>query len=168
MPVLKMMNKPYNDDMALQNVVEYVLRPGYGYIGAYAVDEMDAVVSMNYIKDIWYKNKGRRIRHFILSFGRSEHIAFYDALDLAPRICQYYSEYQSVFGIHTDTDNLHIHFAVNTVSFDNGKMYSGNYSDWVGLQKYVQALLPKHYVSLVMSDGSDYQRKADYYDTICG
>ena len=158
MSVLKMMNKPYNDNMALRNVVTYVLDPGYGFIGGYAVDAYNAIAQMQYIKEIWYKNKGRRIRHFILSFDRSEYIEIDDALVLGYKICQYYQEYQSVYGVHTDTDNLHIHFAVNTVSFIDGKMYSGGMSDWYKLCKYIQSLIPKWYVNICISDGSDYLR----------
>lgn len=37
MPVLIMMNKPYNDREALETVVHYVLRAGSGYCGGYGV-----------------------------------------------------------------------------------------------------------------------------------
>ena len=50
MPVLIMMNKPYDDDDALETVVQYVLRPGYGYCGAYGVDLNDAVFQMQRAK----------------------------------------------------------------------------------------------------------------------
>ena len=73
MPVLKIRTKAYSDDYALENVVNYVLRPGCSY-GGYAVDPNYAVEQMLMVKDIWGKDQGRRVRHFILSFGRNERI----------------------------------------------------------------------------------------------
>ena len=125
MPVLIMMNKPYNDEEALETVVSYVLRTGYGYCGGYGVE--------------------------------SEKIGYEQLMRLGFEICKYYSDYQSVYGLHTDTDHLHLHFAVNTVSYKTGKMYAGGISDWYRLQGYIQSLLPRWYVDLRVSNGGEGQ-----------
>lgn len=153
MPVLIMMNKPYNDDEALETVVSYILRSGYGYCGGYGVDMNYPVQQMQQVKVLWGKDHGRRVRHFILSFIRAEPIGYEQAMRLGLEICRYYSDYQSVYGLHTDTDNLHLHFAVNTVSYKSGKMYAEGTSDWYGLRGYIQGLLPRWYVELRVSDG---------------
>lgn len=153
MPVLIMMNKPYNDEEALETVVSYVLRTGYGYCGGYGVDMNYAVQQMQQVKILWGKDHGRRVRHFILSFKKSETIGYEQLMRLGFEICKYYSDYQSVYGLHTNTDHLHLHFAVNTVSYKDGKMYAGGLSDWYRLQGYIQGLLPQWYVDLRASDG---------------
>ena len=66
---------------------------------------------------------------------------------------RYYAEYQSVYGLHIDTDHLHLHFAINTVSYKTGKMYAGGLSDWHRLQGYIQGLMPQWYVELRVSNG---------------
>lgn len=53
MPVLIMMNKPYNDREALETVVHYVLRAGSGYCGGYGVDLNYPVQQMQQVKDLW-------------------------------------------------------------------------------------------------------------------
>lgn len=53
-----------------------------------------------------------------------------DLYYIALRISVYYGcSYQIVFGVHTDTEKIHIHFIMNTVSFIDGTMYSGNETD---------------------------------------
>jgi hypothetical protein len=153
MPVLIMMNKRYNDDEALETVVRYVLRTGCGYCGGYGVDMNYPVQQMQQVKVLWGKDHGRRVRHFILSFKKLETIGYEQLMRLGFEICKYYSDYQSVYGLHTDTDHLHLHFAVNTVSYKDGKMYAGGLSDWYRLQGYIQGLLPQWYVDLRASDG---------------
>lgn len=59
MPVLIMMNKPYNDREALETVVHYVLRAGSGYCGGYGVDLNYPVQQMQQVKDLWGKDHGR-------------------------------------------------------------------------------------------------------------
>lgn len=153
MPVLIMMNKSYNDNQALANVVNYVTKGGCGLCGGIGVDTLHAVEQMQQVKVFWGKDHGRRIRHFILSFKKSETIAYVQLMRLGFEICKYYSDYQSVYGLHTDTDHRHLHFAVNTVSYKGGKMYAGGLSDWYRLQGYIQGLLPQWYVDLRVSNG---------------
>ena len=110
MSVLIMMNKPYQDEEALETVVDYVLRPGNGYCNGYGVDMNYPVQQMQQVKELWGKDHGRRVRHFILSFSRSESIGYEQIMRVGLDICRYYAEYQSVYGLHTDTDHLHLHF----------------------------------------------------------
>ena len=151
MPILIVMNKPYDDDEALRTVVNYVTREGYGYCGGYAVNPRYAFEEMQLVKDLWGKDHGRRVRHFILSFSKSEQISYEEAMRLGFSICCYYRNYQSLYGLHVDTEHLHLHFAVNTVAYTDGKMYAEGLSDWHMLRGYIQGFLPKWYVDFRIS-----------------
>ena len=61
--------------------------------------------------------------HVIISFpGSLEDTAFVS--EVADRIADYYfQDYQLIYGVHTDTANLHIHFAINAVSYITGLKY---------------------------------------------
>lgn len=155
MPVLIMINKSYNDDQALADVVNYVTQGGYGLCGGVGVDPLHAVEQMQQVKEFWGKDRGRRVRHFILSFSPAESIGYEQLMLLGFEICRYYAEYQSVYGLHMNTGHLHLHFAVNTVSYKTGKMYAGGLSDWHRLQGYIQGLMPQWYVDLRISKGMD-------------
>ena len=53
-----------------------------------------------------------------------------EADSIAKRVCGYYADrYQIVYGIHEDTDNLHIHIVFNCTSFVDGKQYRGGIGD---------------------------------------
>ena len=48
-----------------------------------------------------------------------------------------------------DTDYLHLHFALNTVSFVDGSKFSAGLSDYLSLRSYIQSLMPHWRVDLV-------------------
>lgn len=154
MPVLIMMNKPYSDGEALHNVINYICRGGYGYCSGYGVDPRYAAEQMELVKKLWGKEQGRQVRHFIVSFSRSEFISYEKIMQIGFDICRYYANYQSVCGLHGDTEHLHLHFAVNTVSHKDGKMYAEGISDWHRLRGYIQGLMPQWHVDLKISDGN--------------
>ena len=39
-------------------------------------------------------------------------------------VAGYFTGWQIVFGIHTNEEHLHIHFVMNTVSYENGLKFS--------------------------------------------
>lgn len=72
------------------------------------------------------KDSGRRINHLIVSFPETvqdEKIVYIAAERLADLLGE---EYALLYGVHQDTDHLHIHFAMNTVSYRTGKKFHAN------------------------------------------
>ena len=69
------------------------------------------------------KNKNRRMYQIVITFPHCvRNIDFVN--EVADRIADYfYQDYLVVYGVHTDTDNLHIHFAINAVSYVTGLKY---------------------------------------------
>lgn len=66
------------------------------------------------------KDHGRRLHHFIVSFPseiQEEQVIFIVAEAIADYLG---AEYQLLYGIHMNTDNLHIHIAINAVSYRTG------------------------------------------------
>ena len=148
MPILKVKNHSYNGEEALENVVNYVLRSGY--YGGLAVDPEHAVFQMQLVKQLWSKTDGRQVRHIILSFSKHEVLDYCDAMKYGYQICQYFGgRFQIVFGLHMDTNHLHLHFALNTVSFVDGSKFSAGPSDYWTLRSYIQSLMPRWSVDLV-------------------
>lgn len=67
-----------------------------------------------------------------------ENITPYYAYILSWQIAAFYADrYQIVFGVHDNTDNVHMHFVFNTVRFVDGLKYSESYSDLYKLNVYV-------------------------------
>ena len=128
---VKMVNKKYKDRNAIKNLIKYVVTDKMNgkycrYIGGHGVFYMNtgkAVKQFDIVQEYYKKQHGRRAYHMIISF--EEKVDDLCEIDnLAKRIVfGVLKDYQSVYAIHEDTDNLHIHIVWNAVSFINGKKW---------------------------------------------
>lgn len=115
----------YENLDAVDKVISYVLRldnmslvGGYGII---PVSVEDIIRQFHIIKDAYRMNEGKQIFHIIFSIDKTFYFNEKQILMLAYKLGKYFSnERQVVFAVHNDTNILHIHMAVNTVSFING------------------------------------------------
>ena len=148
MPILKIIEESYSNKDAMVNVINYICRGPF--IGGLGVNPNCAALQMSLVKYVWYKTGGRQVRHFIVSFAGNESTDPDELMAYGYAIANYYYEkgFQVVFGVHTNTGHLHIHFAVNTVNFRNGYMYGDGWSDAGLLRKYIQDLMPRWAVIL--------------------
>lgn len=77
------------------------------------------------------KNKGKRVRHSMLSFHKNENVSADRANEYAQRIIQHYApEYQIAYAVHNNTDEIHVHFVMNQISFVDGHRYRGEKKDY--------------------------------------
>ena len=115
MPILKIVEESYSNKDAMVNVINYICRGPF--IGGLGVNPNCAALQMSLVKYVWYKTGGRQVRHFIVSFAGNESTDPDELMAYGYAIANYYYEkgFQVVFGVHTNTGHLHIHFAVNTV-----------------------------------------------------
>lgn len=145
MAIVKIEDKKYVSKASIKNVVNYVTdyeKTTGKYIGAIGtnnripqlmIDQMVAVKS-NYEKVQGY----RQLRHIIVSFEQNEQITPEMAYFMAYDIARFYSgRYQICFGVHLNTENVHIHFVQNTVSFVDGKLFSGAFYELSQFKQHV-------------------------------
>lgn len=144
MCIVKMVNDSYLNYSGIFNLVNYALtdkrtHKRVRYYGGYNVDIDRADYQMVLVKKYYQKDNGREMRHFVVSF--EEDISPYNAWILGWQIAAYFANrYQIVFGVHEDTDKLHIHFVLNTVSFVDGKKFSSGVQEISVLKSYVNGL----------------------------
>lgn len=130
MAVNKVVNKSTKSHGAMRNVIEYVLqdkkvKEGYVSItGPYAYEEINwdnVYRSLLDEKKLWDKDSGRMYAHNIISFHKDEDITPAQALEIEQEFVEkFFSNHQSVIGVHQDKDHLHIHIVTNYVSFIDG------------------------------------------------
>lgn len=97
------------------------------YIGAFGVSAYNPVLCCNtmyVVKRLYGKasNKFRRIYHFMISFPtgiEDANTVKFIAINLCEKF--YDQGFQCIYGVHEDTDNLHIHMAINSTNFITGK-----------------------------------------------
>ena len=151
MPILKIKNESYANNDAIENLVQYIQRSGY--TGGLAVDIENAAEHMQKVKEIWYKTEGRQARHFIVAFSDYEFPTIDEAISYGYSISQYYAErFQILFSVHTDTDHIHLHFVMNTVSYVDGRKYSGGLSDYLSFRNYIQSIMPNGWIVRLVAD----------------
>ena len=138
----------YWDDNAVSTLVHYCLDAKktmhYVYIGSYAVSYIpeEAILQMQLLQKYLGQTDGVHLRHMVLSFSKDEVDSPSLARTLGNEICKYYgAEYQILFGVHCNTEHLHIHFVMNTVSYRTGKKYPGDRKDYYAFLRYVQEVL---------------------------
>lgn len=145
MSCLKIVSEPYLNRDALELLIHgYVFRKAV-LIGGAAVDPVHAAEQMHLVKDLWFQNSGRQLKHFVLCFTEQEcsHLSGAGSLQIgAYEVCDYFAkEYQIVFGIHQNYNKWHIHFVMNNISFVTGKRYREQRSSDLSLKTHISTCL---------------------------
>lgn len=148
MASVKIVQESYNTKNHMNNLIYYIERKadfccGYGISMKNATSVID---EFERIKEAWFKSEdGRRqVRHLIVSFADGE-VDLDEAVKIAWDIAEYYGQrYQVFYGIHNDTDNIHIHFAINTVSFIDGKMLSEGYTELMLIKENIDFIVKRN------------------------
>lgn len=140
----------YYGNTSMRRIIDYVIADKktkrlLPFVGSPNVELDKAFDQMMLVKEYYNKTGGRMIRHFWVSFPKQFCYTFVDCYYIGWRISEYYSShYQIIFGVHEDTENIHIHFAMNTVRFIDGKKYAEGYEDYFYLQDYVKHVIDKY------------------------
>lgn len=133
MPNLILIRNQYSDNGALYRVLNYALSGMI--IGGYGINPNYAYNQMMMVKLAYGKTGGVQLKHYVLSFTNREFLSltWKEIEDMCYYICQVFCEYQTVFSIHGNSDHIHVHFVMNTVSYWDGKKYAA------GLVKFNEA-----------------------------
>ena len=146
MPCLKIVPESYANSDALDCLIRYIYSKSYR-IGGLSVDPAHAAEQMKLVKQLWYKENGCQLLHFILAFSPWESEWIKSAGELIPlayEVCSYFAEdYQIIFGVHHSKAGLwHIHFVVNSVSFTTGERILRKTNTYLALKYHIQSCLP--------------------------
>ena len=130
---LIIVDKEYTSPWVVRNVTLYVIDTNktFGYYGGQGVLLDNPAYYMRLAKKHFCQEDGKMIQHFILSFDRHDmrHIDENGAFFLGYAVCGLYPDYQMIFGVHQDTDYLHIHWVMNPVNLRTGKKFNFTFSE---------------------------------------
>lgn len=147
--VVKMLNEHYQKENDLKQLTAYIAGKGENqgkeavpYIGANGVkrEKDEAASQIIKVQKAFHKDSGRRAYHMVVSFPgdmKDTNAAIQTAKAIGDDI---FSGYQVFYGVHTCTDNLHIHFAINAVSYTNGKKWHMGKGEFQEYKKHIQNL----------------------------
>lgn len=93
---------------------------------------------MKSTKKKFLKEDKRQGYHFIISFKKGE-VTPDVALEITEKFAKEYigSRYETVIAVHDNTEHIHSHIIMNSVSFVDGKKYRYEKGDWA---KYIQPI----------------------------
>ena len=146
MALVKLADGTYDDDHAVNDVINYITRPAHyseifcnNLVPGSTEDMIQQIYNYQYA---YGKTSGKRIYHFIIAFDDRElfDIDFTEHLFVL-LFNKYFSEYQCIAAIHRNTDNLHIHFAFSPVNIYTGLKFSRHYSFFNELQAEINTIV---------------------------
>ena len=80
-----------------------------------------AYLEMQMTKQQFHKTEGRQYYHFVQSFPEQDHLTPQEAHAIGLEFAQkQFPDFEVVVATHVDTDNLHNHLVVNSVSYKTG------------------------------------------------
>lgn len=99
----------------------------------------EAIAQFQMISTFFKKNPAQKIRHFEISSDTIKNPL--EMLQLAYRVGLYYlNRYQVFIGVHNNTDYIHAHFILNTVSCYDGIIYSYSQEELSRFMNYIRSL----------------------------
>ena len=121
----KLVDNPVNTDKALENLCNYIVKPkkesGSIYVNSRGISTQNPSDEILAVQRCYKKSLERKAYHFVLGTDEYSVIAPCEAIDLAYEVSNlFYPQFQVIYGVHSK-GNLHIHFAINSVSYIDGE-----------------------------------------------
>ena len=172
----------YADDNAIRDEINYVYdvehdgekTDGYRYIGGWGVDPENAAYEMELLSRLHHKWNGVRLRHWVITFTETDlqkvhkRLPGLDRWQILLRLgyelteC-YANRYQLVFAVHWDHGAGHLHMVMNTVSYVDGRKYSGSKGEYYAYESFAKTVAARYGFPIFLVK-DDVARKPAYYD----
>lgn len=178
----KIKNKNYTNDLykSLHNTIEYAKADfkteKQFYVTGINCNEKTALQDMILTKKHFGKEKGILAFHGYQSFAEGE-VTAEQAHRIGIRLAEelWGDKYEVVVSTHLNTNHLHNHFVINSVSFVDGKKYRNTIENYAMMRKISDELCSEFNLSVVEEKVcgkidytkyyNSYIQKSDYYTT---
>lgn len=161
MAVIKIVSGKYQNKDAVEKTIRYITGNNNApkdkvlSVGGLGVDYgnyQNAIEQFKITKSVYHKEDKRQVLHMVVSFDSKKENSLQetDIEELGYQIGKLLSResYQIIWGIHGNTDHVHIHYIINSVSYETGKKYRMEREEADTLQREINTLIaPKIYSS---------------------
>lgn len=133
----------YFDENAYHDLNSYIFNHEKAtFVGGAGVTSVEtAADEMQEVARRFGKDKGKRVRHSVLSFAERENVTPEQADRFARDIIQFYApEFQITYAVHENTDETHIHFVMNQISHEDGRRYEGKKKDYYDFMQHIKRI----------------------------
>lgn len=154
MGILKVIRNTNDELVYMRNAINYVCGGHTDYDNRYSIntDIHNAFEQFLLVKQYFGKTSGNPVFHFIVSYSsKSTWGDNYERAEYFSNcIAKYFSDkYQMIWGIHKKpmskkyggcSSFYHAHFIMNSVSYVDGKMFTGNHSEIYLFLNHIKAV----------------------------
>lgn len=146
MSIIKFVNRKTTGTHAIQDGINYILNPkktSDSLINGNGVSLQTPAQDIETIQFLLGKNFGRKYLHLILSFdvGVSPEVAY----TVTDECTEFFSEqFQYIFAIHKNTENVHAHIIISAVNIQTGKKFSQSRSEMLKFRDHFNEILEAH------------------------
>lgn len=130
----------------LKNAINYIFDPEKTcdhLTYSRGVGKMSAYEDMRFLKELYYKATGRQYLHWVLSHDKGVPLEIVKAVNLEV-LKLIGNEFQVVAATHTNTQNLHTHFVLNSVKVKDGKKFSQSRKEMLQFRQVINEILQAH------------------------
>ena len=137
----------------MQRVMEYCMQEkktwdedaSIRWVSGVNCDGLNSVTEFEATKAAWNKEDGIRFYQYVQSFSPAENITHKQAHQLALEFAaKAWPGYEVLVATHCDTDHIHSHFVINSVSFENGLKLRQHPDTLLHLRKLSDELCAAH------------------------
>lgn len=156
MAIFEVMTEKNKDTMQLFRKLNYITdwrSTCQALIYGSAVSTFNPYDEMITVKEVFDKTERSAYKHYVLSIEKNEMMPLFEFKDLGIEVCElisgFYGNYQVLMAVHTDTDNLHVHYVANTIDYITGERIDLNRKRLDELKQHISKILYKFDLSPV-------------------
>lgn len=155
MPIIKHLIKGHKNPEAVINVVNYISNSSFlaecGWMGIFIPTTEGIYNEFSTVKNIMGKQEGKQIHHMIIGFEKHKGWYLSAVTEIARKMAvQISTRFQVFYGVHMgtldDPEYLHIHMAINTVSYVDGNRFYESNSHFGEINGFLQAAVEESFI----------------------
>lgn len=158
---IKTVKEDYLNESAIYNVIHYILCSSdlryrsyagmpFPYNSTGLKEEAEYATDLfKWVRHIYDKDEEtkRLLEHFVIGFAPQDCVVQCYAEEIAQKIAEFIGQrFQVVYGVHVHEkdygDYIHIHMAVNRVSYVDGNKFGERWGDTNLIKKYAEMVAP--------------------------
>ena len=129
---------------------EKTLREGQWLVSGWNCTAQSALSEMQLTKERFRKTDGRQYYHFVQSFAAADDLTPREALAIGLELAQReFPDFEVLVATHIDTDILHSHLIVNSVSFRDGRKLHQSAADLQAHRLSNDEICAAHHLSIL-------------------
>ncbi len=167
MAIIEFINGKNINYTNMKKRINYILRndkTSLNLYGGHNCDPDHAYENFVLTKRIYNKENGRQYIHFVQSFSEKEKVDEVTVKKVADELLlmDKFKGFQVVYAVHTDTNNLHTHFIINTVNSETGRKWRISKEELLELKDYSDELCRKYGLSVTHGKKGTHINRGEY------